>query len=81
VICILLKNEDIVKDILERELNEVRDSRTATPGQEEQTDIFLGTEKQKLTFSQLPYSIAFGSCSAKNNDIQNLKHFMNNVFT
>jgi len=71
--------EDI-QNIIENELNEVRSSRTAAPGQEDQeNEIYLGIEKEKFTLSQLPFPVTFESCSVKNNDIKKILQFVDGL--
>jgi len=74
------KPVETIQNIIERELNEVRSSRTAAPGQEDQeNDIYLGIEKETFTLSQLPFPVTFAPCSVKNNDLKELKLFINGL--
>jgi len=69
-----------IQSILEDELNEVRSSRVAAPGQDEQENqIFLGTEKRKFTFSELPFPVNFGTCSVKSNDLKKILEFIDSL--
>uniref|UniRef100_A0A6B2LNJ9 Signal recognition particle receptor subunit beta n=1 Tax=Arcella intermedia TaxID=1963864 RepID=A0A6B2LNJ9_9EUKA len=72
------KGVDHIKSLLESELNEVRSSRTATPGMDQENEIFLGVENEKLVFSQIPVPIQFIGCSVKNNEIKELLSFIEN---
>jgi len=74
------KSVEHIKTVIEEELNAVRSSRTAAPGQEEQENqIYLGIEKEQLSLSQLPFPVTFGSCSVKNGDTKEILKFISGL--
>lgn len=57
--------------------NELRSSKTATPGAAEKEDeVFLGIEGEKISLKQLPLPITFTTCSVKANKIDGILDFV-----
>jgi len=70
--------ESITKEI-EKELNELRKSKTATPGAAEKDDeVFLGIEGEAISLKQLPLLISSTKCSVKSNQLQSVIDFIKN---
>jgi len=74
------KSVEHIQTIIEEELNAVRSSRTAAPGQEEQENqVYLGIEKEKLSLSQLPFPVTFSTCSVKNGNTKEILKFISGL--
>jgi len=68
---------DKITKELEAELNELRKSKTATPGHADKEDeVFLGIEGEKISLKHLPLSITCTACSVKSNQLQNVVDFI-----
>eukprot|EP01128_Nolandella_sp_AFSM9_P000232 TRINITY_DN10404_c0_g1_i1.p1 TRINITY_DN10404_c0_g1~~TRINITY_DN10404_c0_g1_i1.p1 ORF type:complete len:270 (-),score=57.40 TRINITY_DN10404_c0_g1_i1:61-849(-) len=71
------KSQHSVRTILEKELNELRSSQAATPGQQDSDDdIFLGILGQRFSIDQLPFEVSFAEISGKEGNVEPVLSFL-----
>ncbi|ELP86407.1 signal recognition particle receptor subunit beta, putative [Entamoeba invadens IP1] len=74
----LSESEEVIKMLLEKELNKLR-KRVAKPGEViSDDDLFMyGDPDDEFKFAQLDFSVTFARASVKENDIDNAINFIN----
>jgi signal recognition particle receptor subunit beta len=60
-------------------IRKTRTSQLKSVDNTQDSNIFLGRSDRDFEFSQLSQKISFAECSAKNNDIDQLKSFINSL--
>jgi len=69
--------KEYIQKAIELELNELRRSRTATPGQAEQDgEVYLGIEGEQFKFEHLGFPVSLGEVSAKVGSLDAVKSFV-----
>jgi len=77
------KGVHIIKTILEKEMNLVRDTRSrklkSISEDDESKTAFLGAHGKDFEFSQLPQNVQIFGCSSKKNDLNNVSDWLDRM--
>jgi len=69
--------KEYIQKAVEMELNELRRSRTATPGQAEQDgEVYLGIEGEQFKLDHLSFPVTLAEVSAKDGSLEAVKSFI-----
>lgn len=78
----MAKGMKAIESLLEKEINLIRKTRTSqlqSVDNASDTAIFLGRSDKDFDFSQVSQKVSFAECSAKNNKLEQVLNFMNDL--